>query len=142
MPLSRKWTLNQMVVLTLIAGFVMLLFDIRSEHVDVVHDKWQAWIPIYYAAAMIVVGTVGMAAWRSWGRVLLMVGFVAAFVVGGLGYYFHTGGHLITGVATILHAWSGNAHRDDGPPALAPLAFGGLGLLGVVACLRAYQPRP
>jgi len=56
--------------------------------------------------------------------------------VGILGFWFHTDGHLLGGIRDLLRAWSVPLGQDGGikmgsrPPALAPLAFCGLGTLG------------
>jgi hypothetical protein len=71
--------------------------------------------------------------------------FALAVAVGLLGAWFHSGGRpgrIVAGVAT---AWSLPPGQDGGiragstPPLLAPLAFCGLGILGLLAC--AYDDR-
>ena len=119
----------------------MLLLDIRSEHVDVVRESWKPWIPIYYSGAMLLVGAVALARWDRGGRQVLLVAFRASVIVGALGFWFHNRGHLVTGVTTVLEAWTLPLHRKDAPPALAPLSFAGLGMLGVMACARRFQPK-
>jgi hypothetical protein len=132
----QGWTFNKSIALVLVAGYAMLLFDIRSEHVDVVRHGWKPWIPIYYSGAMIVVGAVALAMWERGGRQVLLFAFGASFIVGALGFWFHTHGQLISGVTTVLAAWTEPLHHKDAPPALAPLSFAGLGLLGVLTCAR------
>ena len=136
----QRWTLNKWIVLLLVSGFAMLLFDIRSEHVDVVRKNWKAWIPIVYSGAMILVGLVALVRWERGGRQVLLFAFSASFIVGALGFWFHTKGEPISGIETILAAWTEPLHHKDAPPALAPLSFAGVGLLGMVACARRFQP--
>lgn len=138
---TRGWTVNKLLALVLTAGFLLLVVDLRSEHVDVVRHHWTAWIPIVYSGIMVVLGGIGLATWERGGRQALLAGFAVAFVVGGLGYWFHNDGHLIAPIVTVLQAWVLHLHHNDGPPTLAPLAFAGLGLLGVLACASASQPR-
>ena len=139
MVLTRKWTLNKIVVLILIGAFAMLAFDIRSEHVDVVRKNWKAWIPIVYSVVMVVAGDAALSRWERGGRQVLWISFMAAFIVGALGFWFHTKGHPISGVITVLSAWVQPLHKADVPPQLAPLSFAGLGLLGTVVCARRFQ---
>ena len=59
-------------------------------------------------------------------------------------------GHADAGHADAGHDESGDSHHDgadghdeaalDAPPALAPLSFAGLGLLGMLACARRFAP--
>jgi hypothetical protein len=141
MTTRHPWTLNKSLVVVLLLGFAVLLLDIRSEHADVVRENWKAWIPVVYSGVMLVLGAIALANYEKWGRAALVFGFGAAFIVGGLGFYFHTGGHMITAVFTVLKAWGGKQHFDGGPPPVAPLSFAGLGLVGIMACARGSQPR-
>lgn len=136
------WTLNKLLVLFLAVGFAALAVDLRSEHVDVVRKHWTAYIPIVYSGVMAVLGALGLASWERGGRQLLLVGFAVAFGVGGLGFWLHNDGHLVAAVANVLAAWTQPLHHAKGPPQLAPLAFAGLGLFGMLACARRFQPRP
>jgi len=136
---NRAWTLNKIVVLLLVLGFAGLVLDLRFEHVDVVRNNWKAWIPIFYSGAMVLLGAVALARWENWGRQALLFGFAAAFIVGALGFWFHNGGHLVSAVVEVLSAWTQPVHHPDTPPPLAPLAFAGLGLFGMIACASRWQ---
>ena len=137
---TRIWTLNKVVVLVLIAAFATLVVDLRDEHVDVVRHHWQAWIPIAYSGVMVVLGATALAGWERGGRQALLIAFAAAFIVGGLGFWFHNHGDLVSGMLTVLSAWTKPLHHEDVPPPLAPLSFAGLGLLGTLACAHRFQP--
>ena len=141
MVATRTWTLNKVTVLVLIGGFAMLVVDLRAEHVDVVRHNWQAWIPIVYSGVMVLLGAAALAGWERGGRQVLQIAFAAAFIVGGLGFWFHNHGHLVSAVITVLSAWTQPLHHQDVPPPLAPLSFAGLGLLGMLACARRFQPQ-
>src|SRR5205085_1120919 len=124
-----------------IGGFAMLVIDLRSEHVDVVRHSRQAWIPIVYSGLMVLLGAAALAGWERGGRQALLIAFAAAFVVGGLGFWFHTRGHPVSGVLIVLSAWTQPLHHQNVPPPLAPLSFAGLGLLGTLGCVRRFQPQ-
>ena len=65
--------------------------------------------------------------------------FATAFVVGGLGFYLHNGGNLLRPLEEDLQAWTNpEMTHPEGPPPNAPLSFGGLGLLGIAACLECF----
>ncbi len=135
----QHWTLSKSIALVLVGGYAMMLFDIRSEHVDVVRHNWKAWIPIYYSITMLLVGSAAVARWERGGRQVLLVTFCASFIVGALGFWFHSHGQPIPAITTVLGAWTKPLHHKDAPPALAPLSFAGLGLLGVLTCARRFQ---
>jgi len=109
----------------LLGGLLMLLFELRHEHRVAL-------------GAMLIAGAVSLALWSRGGRRTLQVGFAAAIAVGVLGLEFHGG--AIKGARTALKAWTVPIGKDGGsapgtlPPPLAPLAFAGLGVLGLLAC--------
>jgi hypothetical protein len=138
---TRNWTLNKIIVLILLGGFAALVVDLRFEHVDVARHNWQAWIPIIYSAVMFLPGAAALVGWERGGRQTLMIAFAAAFIVGGLGFWFHSKGHPVSAVITVLSAWTQPLHHRNVPPPLAPLSFAGLGLLGMLACAARFQPR-
>jgi hypothetical protein len=89
---------------------------------------------------MIVASAVGLLFWTRGGRQTLLVGFLLAIPVGLAGYWFHTNGRLVRSVQHELSAWVRKIPDDDKPPALAPLAFAGFGILGTLACAKRFQP--
>ena len=152
------WTLNKLLVLTLLGGFALLLVEIRAMHQKVLGDAAIAWTPLVYSGLMLIAGAAGLAMWDRGGRRLLFWGFSLALVVGLLGDWLHTMGKPIQAFMGELSAWAepirpekpGQAEPEDdarakkaespSPPALAPLAFVGLGLLGMLACAGRFQP--
>ena len=63
MTLRNYWSLNKLLILILTAGFVMLVVDLRFEHVDVVRKHSAAWILIVYSGLMIILGGAGLSRW-------------------------------------------------------------------------------
>ncbi|HWE22986.1 MAG TPA: hypothetical protein VG496_03505 [Myxococcales bacterium] len=139
--LVRSRTVNEVVVAVLLLGAAFLLVEVRFEHREVLSETWVAWVPIACSALVLVVGTIALALWRRGGRRVLTVLFALAFVVGTVGIWFHSDGHPFAHVGKVLSAWllrpgqSGGVPVGTEPPALAPAAFCGLGLLGLIACL-------
>ncbi len=126
----------------LLGGISLLLAEIRFEHQAVLADKWQAWIPIAYLSASLLLGTLGLICIRSFGKKLFLVLFSGLAVVGILGFGFHSLGKPIkqlSDVVSVDFSPPGQLKSDDSgdshPPILAPLALVGLGLLGVSTCL-------
>ena len=148
------WTLNKAIVLGLIGAFAFLLLEIRYEHRQVLGEEPAAWIPILFSGACVLIGLLALRSWDGWGRKTLMVVFAAACLVGALGVWFHTEGKpgvALTIVTASLPGAPAYADSEEGetpgrpshtgegektPPYLAPLAFCGLGLFGLLACSR------
>lgn len=93
--------MNKAVVLVLIVAFAVLVVDLRSEHVNVVRDSWLAWIRIGYSGVMVVLGAAALAGWERGGRQTLLAAFLAAFVVGALGFWLHTHGEPVAALKTV-----------------------------------------
>jgi hypothetical protein len=137
----RARSLNERVVAAVLAGSALLLAEVRFEHREVLGETWRAWLPLGYAAALLLGGSIALLRWRRGGRPVLAALFTLAFVVGALGVWFHSGGHPMTHLLRVLSAWAIPPGQDGGmkigsaPPVLAPGAFWGLGLIGLIACL-------
>ena len=138
--LLARWPLARVLMLILAGAFLGLMTDIRVEHVDIVRETPVAWTPIVYSAAMAVACIVAAFLWNSAARLVMRIGFLVAFVVGGLGFYFHNRGHFGDVITGSVSAWfDSQMEHPGGPPHTAPLAFAGLGLLGGVATLRRFN---
>jgi len=80
--------------------------------------------------------------WGTGGRRLLTGLFAAAVAIGLLGLWFHSGGHPFRAAKQVFAAWALPPGQDGGikigsrPPALAPLAFCGLGAVGLIVSAR------
>ena len=143
-----KWSLNRIIVLILLGGLATLLMDIRWEHRVELGRQWQTWIPLVYIGAMLAVGIISLYRWEGWGPKVLRVGFGLALIVGLLGVWFHGGKDLVGDFREILLAWTiplgtnGGTQVSADPPVMAPLAFVGLGLIGLLACSKRFQSNP
>jgi hypothetical protein len=124
----------------LLGGAAFLLFELRFEHREVLGETWRSWIPLVYCGFTLAAGAVALLRWTGWGRGALRLLFAVGVAVGAAGFWFHTGGHLVSAIHGVLDAWRIPLGQDGGvkmggqPPALAPLAFCGLGALGLFAC--------
>jgi hypothetical protein len=147
--LFRSRTVNEVIVAALLLGAALLLVEVRFEHREVLAERWESWIPLGCAALLLVGGGIALPLWRRGGRGVLAALFGLAFVVGTIGIWFHSDGHPFAHVAKVLSVWALRPGQNGGvptgsqPPALAPAAFCGIGLLGLIACLtppRDEQP--
>ena len=133
-------TLDRRIAGTLVLGAAFLLCEIRFEHREVLGDTWRSWIPLGYAALLLAAGIPAWFAWSRGGRKVLGALFAIAIAVGLLGAWFHSDGRPGGTLVRVARAWALPPGKDGGikagsaPPLLAPLAFCGLGLLGLLAC--------
>jgi hypothetical protein len=140
-----SWSLNRILVLALLGGLASLMIDIRWEHRVELARRWETWIPLVYIGLMLVAGIVGLYRWDSWGRRVLQVGFSLCLIVGALGTWFHSQKDPIGNFRRVVTAWTvpigtnGGVKTGSTPPEMAPLAFIGLGLMGLLACSRRFH---
>ena len=138
----RGLTLNEQVIAGLLGGAALLLVELRFEHREALGDTWHAWLPLGYLALLLVAGTVALLFFHRGGRRVLAALFGLAMVIGALGLWFHSDGHPVHALGQVANAWLSAPGSDAGikagsqPPFLAPAAFMGLGLLGIVSCQR------
>jgi len=145
-PVSKgNWSLGRVMTALLLSGYLFLAIEIRYEHRDVVHrhhNAWIPWTPIVFSVLAVLAGIPGVLVWEGVVRKLLQVIFSISFVVGLLGVWFHTHGHPFEALE-VLEAWylpSDQINENlSNPPALAPLAFCGIGLFGFVANLKLWD---
>jgi hypothetical protein len=143
------WTLNKLLALGVLVAFALLLLELRFDHRHVLGEHWQAFVPLIYSGAMIVLGGVALGLWQRGGRTFLFWGFSLALAVGVVGFWMHNEDAPQESVGRVLSAWSQPVEHEEhhheeaalqAPPVLAPLAFAGLGLLGMLSCARRFQP--
>jgi len=135
-----RLSLARVLILILAGAFAGLMIDIRVEHVDVVHERPVAWVPIIYCGVMTIACLVAFGFWNKVARRIMLPLFLAAFVVGGMGFYFHSHGDFEKVIKTSVSAWTDpNMNHSDAPPQVAPLAFAGLGVIGVLASLERFN---
>jgi hypothetical protein len=113
--------------------------EVRYDHRSVLGEGVVAWIPIVYSILMMIASVLGLFFWSQGGRQVLLAGYLLAIFVGLTGFWFHTDGRLLRSVRRELSAWVRKLPDEDKPPALAPLAFAGFGILGTLACTKRFQ---
>ena len=99
-----------------------------SSDLPALRGDVRPWMPLAWCAALLIVAPFALRSWRSWGAPALRVAFAIAAALGIAGLLFHNHGDLAGAARALVGT------KAPVPPILAPLAFVGLGLLGVVAC--------
>ena len=142
MAISRmgNWPLSRVLVLLLAGAFAGLMADLRVEHVDVVREHAVGWVPIVYSGVMAVACILAAMVWNDVARRIMIVLFLAALGVGGTGFYLHNNGKFMRVMKRSMNAWvDADMKHSDAPPQTAPLAFAGLGVVGVLASLKRFS---
>ena len=134
--LRGGFSLARLIILLLAGAFVLLMLDIREEHLEPIkHGYLFPWIPIVYSGVMAICCLVTFFRWSRPLRYTLMALSVVGIGVGLLGFWFHTHGHPLRALQFAVQAWRSIPLPHHGqPPTLAPLSFVGLGLIGGVSC--------
>lgn len=125
-------------------GFLMLLLEIRFQHRAALIDDWRPWMPIIFCNSMIFVIPVAGIFWKKGGKQVSIAAYCLTMGLGMTGVYFHSEGHPIERLMDVMRVWVippelGAQIISHHPPVLAPLAFVGLGLIGLLFC---FENRP
>lgn len=138
--IQRLWNTFLTRTMAMSGGFLFLLIETRFEHRSVLPADWRPWIPIIISGAMVALIPFAGIFWTKGGKRVLTIVYLMTVAMGMMGVYFHSEGRLLERVAELLQIWM--VSLDDGsriaashPPVLAPLAFVGLGILGLLSCL-------
>ncbi len=152
MDRKPRVTLNRLLFAFLTAGFLFLATETFLEHSGILGKKPPALIPVAFSVVALLVSAAAAAAWPSNPARLVRAFFVLPLLVGLAGLYFHNEdrleGHAALPAAIAdeeegEHDESGSTaadgHEEDHhPPILAPLAFVGMGVLGLLAAARRW----
>src|SRR5471030_2475512 len=101
---------DQRIAAFLVGGAAFLLFELR----EVLGETWRSWIPLGYCGLTLAVGGVALLRWHTWGRRALGALFALGVAVGVLGFWFHTGGHVLGAIRDLLGAWRIPLGKDGG----------------------------
>ena len=121
----------------MLGGYFLLLCEIRFEHRAVLIDDWHPWIPIVFCGLTLLVIPPATLLWDRGGKIVLMGCYCLTVCLGFLGFVFHSEGQMIQRLTELFIVWSstpqtGAAVKALHPPVLAPLAFMGLGSIGLL----------
>lgn len=137
---GSKWNLSRFLMLLLAGMFLGLLMDIRVEHVEVVHEKTIAWLPIFFSASMTVISFAAFIFWNRAMRWLMLILCIGSMAVGLTGTYLHSHGRPVRIFNTSLRSWTDKEMtHPEGPPLTAPMAFVGFGVLGALTTLKPFN---
>ena len=133
----KNYTLNRLLVLVAAVSFAFLLADTIIEHRDILSKELLAYIPVVFSLIGMLVGigavTQWNARWIRWFQIFLF----ASFIVAAAGVYLHIGDDDDREKQTTQVTAQQEKEKDK--PLLAPLAFGGIAVVGLLGTSRKWH---
>lgn len=125
MATTRRLTRDRLLCGAVAAGYLFLAVDTTLEHLVVIRSRWYAGIPPVAAALEALVLGLACALWSPATRRLARAALAISMGIGLLGLYFHNADRLVAGLDLTAGLLM--------PPLIAPLAFAGQGIVGLLA---------
>ncbi len=133
----RNFTLNRLLVLSASAGFSFLLADTIIEHIDVFNDELMAFIPPVFSLIGAVIGFITFYKWKPGIIRVMHIFLFLSFIVAGAGFYYHVAEEEDDENLTTEQLIHEENEKDK--PLLAPLAFGGIAVIGLLGTYRKWE---
>ena len=132
----KHYSLNRLLALIAATGFAFLFADTLLEHWDILRQEPMAWISVIFSAVGCGVGAIAVLRWTDRSVRLLHLTLLASLLVGIAGFYFHIGGDEDAERRTA----AGQEHESNEKPKplLAPFAFDGLAVIGLLGTARKW----
>ncbi len=132
-----KYTLNRLLVLTASAGFAFLLADTIIEHLGTFNQEIMTYIPPIFSLIGVIIGLIAVYKWKS-GIIRVMHMFLfLSFIVAAAGFYLHVAEEKDDDNLTMEQRLHEENEKDK--PLLAPLAFGGVAVVGLLGTSRKLE---
>ena len=144
-PSQASISLNRLIAFLVAGGFLFLLIETRIEHDEVLKKHLPAYVPMLFSAVGFVLALVTGFSWKErWIRVLHVYLFIV-LLVGLGGIYFHNAERVFgeedheTAAVQRIGAEHEENEEESHTPLLAPLAFTGLGVVGLLGTYRRWR---
>jgi hypothetical protein len=132
----KNYSLNRLLTLVVTAGFAFLTADNTIEHWSILKEDLPSFIPIIFSFVAFIIGVFTVVKWnRSWIRSFQII-LIASCVVALAGIYYHVveGEDEEDQQEKVVQP----TEKKDKPP-LAPLAYGGLAVVGLLGTARKWH---
>jgi len=133
----RNFTLNRLLVLTASAGFAFLLADTIIEHIDIFNEEIMAFIPPVFSLIGAVIGLIAFYKWKPGIIRIMHIYLFISFIVAAAGFYYHIEEEENDENLTTEKRIHEEKEKDK--PLLAPLAFGGMAVIGLLGTYRKWE---
>lgn len=135
--MNHKISLNRLLVVVSVAGFVFLLADTTIEHWEIFFKEPAVFIPAVFCCIGLVTGVLAFLRWQERLIKIFQIVLIASILIGGVGVYFHIG-EDDEADARPAGAQVGQKKEKD-KPLLAPLSFAGIAVVGLLGTLRKWE---
>jgi len=133
----KKYSLNKLLVLLTTTGFAFLLLDTTLEHWDTFDQETMVLIPLVFSIICIIAGTTALIIWKDKIIRIFHILLLASFLIAATGFYFHLEDEEDEISLTAEEREHEKNEKDK--PLLAPLAFGGIALVGLLGTSRKWS---
>ncbi len=138
----RSMSINRMIAFLVAGGFLFLAIETRIEHHEVLGEKLAAYVPIIFSVLGFLIASLAALKWQQkWIRVLHIYLFFA-LAVGLGGMYFHNEDRLEgkgDKASEVKEDEDKETEKEKTPPILTPIAFAGLGVVGLLGTSRRWN---
>jgi len=133
----KNFTLNRLLVLTASAGFAFLLADTIIEHFNTFTQETMSFIPPIFSLIGFITGVITVLNWKPELVRFMHIIFFAAFIIAAAGLYFH----IVEEMSEVNLTTEEQLHEanEKEKPLLAPLAFAGVGVMGLLGTYRKWN---
>ncbi len=126
----KNFTLNRILVFTASAGFAFLLADTIIEHLDIFNKEIMAFVPPVFSVIGLIAGLITVYKWKPGVIRFMHILFFVSFIVAAAGFYYHI--EEDDDEENITTEQQINEEKEADKPLLAPLAFGGIAVVGLL----------
>ncbi len=133
----RNYTLNRLLVLSASAGFAFLLADTIIEHLDILNEEITAYIPPVFSLIGAIIGFMTVYKWKPGIIRIMHIFLFISFIVAAAGFYYHIEEEENDENLTTEERIHEENEKDK--PLLAPLAFGGIAVVGLLGTYRKWE---
>lgn len=137
----------RLLLLTVAGGFALMLIDVRHMHVEILGEKWRAWVPLTVAAFGLIATAMLFVTSRA--QPVAYLACAAGVASGLFGTYLHSEGdagrlmNLFAARDFVVYAFGrddsfergSNEAQESAPPVLAPLGLSGLCVFGAIGAM-------
>lgn len=137
--------MRKAVVGFLVLGCIFLFIETVIEHREVFGEKPISWMPVVVSLLGLIASAWAFTQWQQLSIRALQVVSVLLLIVGLGGLFFHNAERLGFGEREAMHEEEKHSetheeeHEEHHAPPLAPLAFSGMGFLGLIATYQHWR---
>jgi hypothetical protein len=132
----RNFSINRLLVLTASAGFAFLLADTIIEHIDIFNSEIMSFIPPVFSLVGAIIGLITVYKWEPRNIRIMHLFLFLSFIVAAAGLYFHVAEEENDENLTVEERI--HEEKEKPTPLLAPLAFGGIAVVGLLGTCRKW----